>query len=302
MPKASLNGGHSPYAPGASGYFDEVTEDRKVRAATDKYLRQAGWSTHDSSTTETSARADINTIVSKANGSGADYFISFHFNSGGGKGGVEVFYAATTGRSWPKEMGAKITASLSKLLGTPNRGVKPDTQSAAKSLGVLRHTTMAAILIEVCFLDVKSDADAYWRIGPDAIGRCIAECVSGKSLGSVQVPTKGWYKDSHGWWWENGDGSYKNSQWFNPSRGEWYWLGADGYAATGWTLIDGTWYYFAKAGEPGYRECQMVSEAWRKDSKGADYWLSGDGSMATSRWVDKARYYVGPDGAWDSSR
>ncbi|WP_251158081.1 N-acetylmuramoyl-L-alanine amidase [Caniella muris] len=180
MPKASLNGGHSPYAPGASGYFDEVTEDRRVRAACDRYLKQMGWSTHDSSTEERSSKADLSTIVSRANGSKADYFVSFHFNSGGGTG-TEVFYYAGSKSPWPKDMAAKVSAAVSGLLGIPNRGAKDDTQSAVKKLTVLRKTDMPAILVEVCFLDSKADSDAYLRVGADAVGRCIAECIAGKT-------------------------------------------------------------------------------------------------------------------------
>ena len=43
MPKISTNAGHTHRAPGASGHIDEVTEDRLVRAAVERYLRAAGW-------------------------------------------------------------------------------------------------------------------------------------------------------------------------------------------------------------------------------------------------------------------
>lgn len=295
MPKISTNAGHTHKAPGASGHLDEVTEDRKIRAALEKYLRQAGWSVHDSTTEEATSSADLSMICSKANASGSGYFVSIHLNSGGGSG-TEVYYSPTSRSDWGKTMAAKISAALASLMGIRNRGAK------ANNFYVLKHTNMPAILIEICFVDSAADAEAYRRVGPDAIGKAIAECIVGKAIGTPQAAKAGWYKDSHGWWYENGDGSYKRNQWFNPSRGEWYWLGANGYAAMGWTLLDGTWYYFAKADEPEYQECQMVADAWRKDSKGVDYWLSGDGSMATSRWVDHARYYVGPDGTWDKSR
>lgn len=177
MPKASLNGGHSPYAPGASGYFDEVTEDRKVLAACDRYLRKLGWTTHDSSTEERSSKADLSTIVSRANGSGANYFVSFHFNSSRDHNGtgVEVYYSPTSPSGWGKAMAAKISAALAKLMGIRDRGAK------AYGYYVLQHTTMPAILIETCFLDNKADADAYLRVGADAVGRCIAECIAGKA-------------------------------------------------------------------------------------------------------------------------
>lgn len=181
MPKASLNGGHSPYAPGASGYFDEVTEDRKVRAACDRYLRQLGWTTHDSSTEERSSKADLSTIVSRANGSKADYFVSFHFNSSRDHAGhgAEVYYSPTSKSPWGKQTAAKVSAALAKLMGITDRGAK------AQNFYVIKHTTMPAILIEVCFLDNKADADAYKRVGADAVGRCIAECIAGKAAAST---------------------------------------------------------------------------------------------------------------------
>lgn len=181
MPKASLNGGHSPYAPGASGYFDEVTEDRKVRAACDRYLRQLGWTTHDSSTEERSSKADLSTIVSRANGSKADYFVSFHFNSSRDHAGhgAEVYYSPTSKSPWGKQTAAKVSAALAKLMGITDRGAK------AQNFYVIKHTTMPAILIETCFLDNKADADAYMRVGADAVGRCIAECIAGKAAAST---------------------------------------------------------------------------------------------------------------------
>lgn len=181
--KASLNAGHTHRAPGASGHIDEVAEDRKVRAALDKYLRAAGWSTHDSTTEEPNSDADLATICRLANASGADRFVSVHFNSGGGKGGVEVYYSPTSSSSWGREMATKISAALSKLMGIPNRGGK------AKNFYVLKHTAMPAILIEVCFVDSATDAAAYRRVGPDAVGKCIAECIAGKAVaGSAPAP------------------------------------------------------------------------------------------------------------------
>lgn len=134
------------------------------------------------------------------------------------------------------------------------------------------------------------------------------------------VTHAGWQHDGRGWWYRRADGTYPAggwckiggawyafdasgwmlSGWYKPSIGEWYWLGGpdDGAAHTGWAVVNGSWYYFAGVNERGYKECQMVADDWRKDHAGKDYWLSGDGSMATNRWVDHARYYVGPDGAW----
>lgn len=147
-------------------------------------------------------------------------------------------------------------------------------------------------------------------------------------LAAFGVPAKGaatkagWVSEGGRWWYRRADGSFPKggwervggrwyafdaggwmlAGWHNPARGEWYWLGPDGAARYGWEQVGGEWYYFARAGEAGCKECQMVADAWRKDSAGKDYWLSSDGSMATSRWVDRARYYVGANGSWDKAR
>ena len=176
MPKISTNAGHTHRAPGASGHIDEVTEDRLVRAAVERYLRAAGWEVHDSTTEEATSDADLAMICRKANASGADYFMSIHFNSSDGTGtGVEVYYSPNSKSSWGKTMATKISAALSSLMGIRNRGAK------AKDFYVIRNTDMPAILIETCFVDNAGDAAAYRRVGPDAIGKCIAACITGKT-------------------------------------------------------------------------------------------------------------------------
>lgn len=197
MPKISTNAGHTHRAPGASGHIDEVTEDRLVRAAVERYLRAAGWEVHDSTTEEATSDADLAMICRKANASGADYFMSIHFNSSDGTGtGVEVYYSPNSKSTWGKTMATKISAALSSLMGIRNRGAK------AKAFYVIRNTTMPAILIETCFVDNAADAAAYRRVGPDAIGKCIAECIAGKTVTAAPAapaPSTGGLSVD-GWW------------------------------------------------------------------------------------------------------
>ena len=174
-------------------------------------------------------------------------------------------------------------------------------------------------LTEVGFIDNAADRQIFdSRL--DDIARVF--------LSAFGIPAKeasaagGWVCEGGRWWYRKADGSYPKggwcsvdgrwyafdaggwmlTGWHHPARGEWYWLGQDGAARFGWEEINGQWYYFAKDGEAGYKGCQMVTDAWRKDSKGVDYYLTGDGSMAKNKWVDKAQYFVGTDGAWDKSR
>lgn len=145
-------------------------------------MRQAGWETHDSTTNEPTVRQDLNTIVRKANASKADYFVSWHLNAGGGTG-VEVLYNPNSRTSWSRDMAAKVSAAIARLMGIRDRGPKPRT-----NLAVLNGTNMPAILIETFFLDSQVDCDAYKRVGYDAIAKVAAEAITGKSLGASAAP------------------------------------------------------------------------------------------------------------------
>jgi len=89
-----------------------------------------------------------------ANTQGADYYISIHVNAGRGTG-VETFYFRNnTERSNRSENFAHYVNNFyAETMSLRNRGVKPDTQTHIGSIGVLRHTRMPAILIELAFID-----------------------------------------------------------------------------------------------------------------------------------------------------
>lgn len=61
-------------------------------------------------------------------------------------------------------------------LGFINRGIKNGS-----NLYVIRRTNARAMLIEVCFVDTRSDADLYRRVGTDAIANAIANAIIGNS-------------------------------------------------------------------------------------------------------------------------
>ena len=44
------------------------------------------------------------------------------------------------------------------------------------------------------------------------------------------------------WWWRNPDGSFAANEWKLYEK-KWYWFDAEGYMATGWQNISGSWYY-----------------------------------------------------------
>lgn len=80
---------------------------------------------------------------------GADYFMSFHINAGGGNGYEDLVYPGSTKSIAYQNI---INAEIIKTIGTlRNRGKKQvDFQ-------VLRNTKMPSILTECGFIDSTSD-------------------------------------------------------------------------------------------------------------------------------------------------
>ena len=81
--KIAVRGGHCPKVTGAKGILDELTEDRKVKEAVVKYLKQLNHDVLDvtpPNSTSTSS-ADLAYGVDKANSWGAELFVSIHFTT-----------------------------------------------------------------------------------------------------------------------------------------------------------------------------------------------------------------------------
>ena len=100
------------------------------------------------------------------------------------------------------------------------------------------------------------------------------------------IDVMGWKKDSTGWWYDNGDGTYPKSTW-KQIDGSWYYFNNSGYMATGWLKDGGKWYYLESNGK-------MASNKWVNSV----YYMKSNGAMAVSEWVDGGRYYVDLNGKW----
>lgn len=173
--KIAVRGGHNFGVTGAHGILDEVIENRKYTSEVINYLRKAGHEVLDVTPYNTASSAeDLSYGVSRANAWGAELFISDHVNSGKGKG-CEVIYF--NGSVKGKEYATKVVNAISSL-GFANRGAKPDTRNLYEP----RVTKMPAIIIEPFFLDTQSDVDLYNKIGPDKLGKAIAEAIHGKPI------------------------------------------------------------------------------------------------------------------------
>lgn len=166
--KIAIRGGHCPKVPGASGILNEVVEDRKVKDAVIKYLRQLGHQVYDVTPPDSMATSsgDLAHGVNEANRLKVDIFVSIHFNAfNGSANGTEVCVYS------PHDYAQRVVDNLTKL-GFKHRGQKTRT-----SLYELKNTSMKAMIVEVCFVDSSVDAEIYKRVGYDAVGKAIAEGV-----------------------------------------------------------------------------------------------------------------------------
>lgn len=173
--KISVRGGHTKKSRGAKALIDEVTEDRKVKDAVIKYLKQLGHQVLDVTPSEDMAYpGELNHGINKANDWGAELFVSVHFNkaydSYNGAIGTEVCVFKT------HDYAKRVVNNLAGL-GFKNRG-----QKVRRDLGELTRTNMKSMIIEICFVEATKDVELYKKIGADKIGKAIAEGIGNKTI------------------------------------------------------------------------------------------------------------------------
>lgn len=170
--RINVHGGHSLKCRGASGYLDEVNEDRKVKKRVIELLRANGHTVYDcTDDNSTSQNANLKAIVNKCNSHSVDLDVSIHLNAGGGTG-TEVYVYSNSSKA--KDEATRIAEKISNTLGIRNRGVKTSTQ-----LYVLRKTNSPALLIECCFVDNATDK-AHWNV--EKCAKAIVEGILNKSV------------------------------------------------------------------------------------------------------------------------
>lgn len=119
------------------------------------------------------ASESLSLRVKMANAWGAELFVSIHCNAFNRQAeGTETLVYSSTSKS--VKYAEKIQKSIVKALGTTDRGVKerPD-------LYVLKKTTMAALLIEMAFIDNSKDA-LLLKNRQDDFAKAIFEGITGE--------------------------------------------------------------------------------------------------------------------------
>lgn len=166
--KIGVNDGHtlSGAGTGAVGVIKEGEHTRLVGEEVRRLLKEKGIAVFNCTVdyAETTNES-LSLVVQQANREDLDWFISIHFNAGGGQG-VEVY--TYEGRQYQDAI--DVCNNISAL-GFNNRGVKVGT-----GLYVIRRTKAKSMLIEVCFVDTE-DANKYLKVGHKAIAKAIVDAL-----------------------------------------------------------------------------------------------------------------------------
>ena len=174
--KIYINPGHSDRDPGAVGYETE----RKLNVTVSNHMRDYLLSHYDCEIRmNPGTMGGLYDICADANNWGADFFVSNHFNAGGGDGYEALVYSEKNipvGKFFEKHVLA---------IGQNSRGVK-----LRPGLAVLRQSEMPAVLNEGAFVDNKKDIedwndDAELKKMGEAYAKATAEY-----LGLEEKPTK----------------------------------------------------------------------------------------------------------------
>ncbi|CUN36567.1 N-acetylmuramoyl-L-alanine amidase [Clostridium disporicum] len=178
--KIGVNDGHTlrGAGTGAVGIIKEGEHTRLVGEEVRRLLKEKGNTVYNCTVDYASTvNESLSLVVQQANREDLDWFISIHFNAGGGQG-VEVY--TYEGRQYQDAI--DVCKNISSL-GFINRGVKAGT-----GLYVIRRTKAKSMLIEVCFVDTE-DANKYLSVGYKAIAKAIVDALDNHIVSDPVVDT-----------------------------------------------------------------------------------------------------------------
>ena len=150
--KVYLDPGHGGSDPGAVKYITEKTAALETAKACRDLLTL--YDVEIKMSRSGDMNKSLNTRTAEANRFGADYYVSIHYNAGGGDG-AEVYHTigGGTGRTLAQNILKEIQA-----LGQQSRGAKTRLDSDGSDyFAVIRDTDMPAVIVECAFVDHKTD-------------------------------------------------------------------------------------------------------------------------------------------------
>ena len=295
--KYLISTGHTPSGTlgcGAVDLIDESNCTREVAKLVVEKLKSLGHETHliqfdrgnDYNCEDCYVRSN------QANSIGGDLFVEIHFNSGIGRRGDGCEVLTTSNSQLARSSAKNICEYLSSSLGITNRGIKN------KSVIVLSHTNMPAILVECMFVDGEN-ADS--RYDANKIANAIV-----KGLTGADTSTKyniGWNCNEVGYWYSPDGNTYYTNCWkqIKGSDGLYYYykFDSEGYMYSNhWFLENNKWYYVDNLG--GMIQARLPEMVKWKWINGKCYCFGTDGALYVD-CITYDGYTVDKNGAWIES-
>lgn len=177
--KTANRGGHNYQAPGASGYVNEVKEDRLINAAVIKWLKILGHNPNDVTPGNCDENTDLVYGVQMSNTMDADIFNSNHLNAHVTCQEAKGCECVTYGDAPSVEIANRVTDNLVKL------GFKRRPNKVNKELYEVKATVAPSVIVEPFFVDSYADVQLYYKVGADAIGKAIAYGLVGKEFNNI---------------------------------------------------------------------------------------------------------------------
>ena len=175
--------GHYGPGTGAHGLIDEVTEAIKVTKEIVRILRAANiQANYIVDNVSESQSKNIPWLIAQHNKTSRMIDFSIHFNASAGthEGGIGTETLIYSGNNL--DTATAITDAIAKVSSLKNRGVK-----IRKDLGLLKGTNKPCYLIEVCFVNSRTDVELYHKHF-DAICQAIANELA-KAIGKSIKPS-----------------------------------------------------------------------------------------------------------------
>lgn len=229
MAKIAIDAGHGLYTSGkrclksldANQTREWVLNDR-VADALGAYLKSAGHTILRVDDTDGSTDISLANRVRTANNWKADAYISVHHNAGigGGSGGGTVVYVSKNCSSKSVQLQNAIYKHAIEDCGL--KGNRSDG-TLASNFYVIKNTNSPAILIEVGFMDSKTDIK--YILNPEwskkmgvAIAKGVCDVYGGKIPAPKEEVYADWYKEPINWAIKNGITAEKDLKAFDPNR------------------------------------------------------------------------------------
>jgi len=188
MKRIVISSGHGLLIRGARGIIDEVDEARRVTDRVSDILRGAGIQVNTFHENNARTQAEnVGAIVRHHNSQVRDLDVSIHFNSTATGAieergiGIETLYRI--GNAITRQLARDVSREISNVsrLILRNNGNTIQGAWARNNLGFLNNTNQNAILIEVCFVNSRTDVRLYQQHFEE-ICRAIAETISDQAI------------------------------------------------------------------------------------------------------------------------